>query len=293
MSSRTVQSHDISLAVREYGDPGSPHVVLVHGYPDDQTLWEGVVAGLGDYHCITYDVRGAGNSSTPAQVRDYRNELLTDDLVAVVEAAVPEGEPFHLVAHDWGSIQSWDSVTDPRLSGRIASFVSASGPSVDHIAGSRNRRGGALLRQLGHSLYVFGFQLPWLPEQLWRREALAARLIPVLAAQDGESEWSPRLARNASNGVNLYRANILRKMLNPRPKKVTVPVLLVVATRDTFVGPVYLAPIADHCDDLTRVEIDAAHWHPRAHPELLIDILQEHLPSGDACQQRRGSDQPG
>jgi len=41
-------------------------VVLVHGFPDDQTVWEPVVTALpDDWHVITYDVRGAGRSTQP------------------------------------------------------------------------------------------------------------------------------------------------------------------------------------------------------------------------------------
>jgi len=42
MGERFVQSSPVRLCVGEYGE-GGPHVVLVHGYPDDQTLWEGAL----------------------------------------------------------------------------------------------------------------------------------------------------------------------------------------------------------------------------------------------------------
>ncbi|MBE8391754.1 alpha/beta fold hydrolase, partial [Leptospira borgpetersenii serovar Hardjo-bovis] len=52
------------LYVKTYGQPGQPALVLVHGYPDDQVVWEPVIAHLSqDYFVVTYDVRGAGESS--------------------------------------------------------------------------------------------------------------------------------------------------------------------------------------------------------------------------------------
>lgn len=105
---RRVASTGLSLAVREYGDlsaaPGGRHVVLVHGYPDSQDMWEPVALRLaGDgMHVVTYDVRGAGASDVPAAKADYRIERLVDDLVAVLDATVPAGQPAHLVGHDWG-----------------------------------------------------------------------------------------------------------------------------------------------------------------------------------------------
>src|SRR4029077_15135298 len=63
---RTVRSDGVELAVREAGDPSRPIVVLVHGYPDTSALWQPVFERLEPrYHVVTYDVRGAGASSTP------------------------------------------------------------------------------------------------------------------------------------------------------------------------------------------------------------------------------------
>jgi pimeloyl-ACP methyl ester carboxylesterase len=278
MGEQFVESGSVRLCVREYGEDG-PHVVLVHGYPDDQSLWDGVVERLEGVHAITYDVRGAGSSSVPARIREYRNDRLTDDLVAVVEATVPEGEQFHLVGHDWGSIGSWDSLQDPRLSGRIASYVSASGPSIDHVAATfRGRPPHGLARQLAHSFYIGAFQVPRVPELLWRSEhRLTPRMVGLIAAQGGESQWSPRLAHNGANGVNLYRANMLPKILRPAPARIDLPVVLVVAGQDTFVGEPYVAAAQRFCSDVRRVEVDAGHWHPRSRPELMAVVLTDHL----------------
>ena len=51
---RTVTSNGVRLAVREYGEPGRTTVVLVHGYPDTQAVWEPVAGVLGaDFHGVT------------------------------------------------------------------------------------------------------------------------------------------------------------------------------------------------------------------------------------------------
>jgi pimeloyl-ACP methyl ester carboxylesterase len=279
MGEQIVESGPVRLSVREYGDEQSgsaaPHVVLVHGYPDDQTMWDGVVERLSGAHVITYDVRGAGRSSVPTRIRDYRNDRLTDDLVAVVEATIPSGEPFTLVGHDWGSIQHWDSVTDPRLAHRITSYVSASGPSIDHVgAAFRGVPPKGLISQLAHSFYIGVFQVPLLPERLWRsKNKLTPGMVKLLREQGGEAEWNPELAHNAGNGVQLYRANMLPKLARPKPERIELPVVLVAATQDTFVGPVYVDMTEKWCSDVRRVEIDAPHFHPRCAPELLAGIV--------------------
>jgi pimeloyl-ACP methyl ester carboxylesterase len=60
------------LAVRTYGDPAKPTVLLVHGYPDTQAVWDGVVSELvDDFHVVTYDTRGIGASKGPLFKHGY------------------------------------------------------------------------------------------------------------------------------------------------------------------------------------------------------------------------------
>jgi pimeloyl-ACP methyl ester carboxylesterase len=266
----SVRSGDVTIAVREHsaGAPGRPTVVLVHGYPDRQDTWNTLVGRLplDRWHVVTYDVRGAGDSGTPARRADYRTERLVDDLVAVLDATLDAGAQVHLVGHDWGSVQLWDAVaaesTDPRLTGRIASFTSISGPSLDHSAlVSRNRRGRrlALARQAAHSWYIDAFHVPVLPELVWRA---SARVGGAVAATQGlpRDHWGPGLGDDAVHGLELYRANILRRMRSPTPFRTDVPVLVVHPTRDRFLTEVLLEDLDDRCSDLRVERVDAGHW---------------------------------
>ena len=100
----------VDLAVTEYGDRAAPvHVLLLHGFPDDQRMWEPVVEHLPrDWHVVTFDLRGFGGSGKPAETSAYRLERLVEDVVAVVEHTVPQGERVHMIGHDWGSMLGWD-----------------------------------------------------------------------------------------------------------------------------------------------------------------------------------------
>src|SRR5262249_57853863 len=156
----------VRLAVREYGGPGRPTVLLVHGYPDDQAVWDRVVPLLADrYRVVTYDVRGAGRSGAPRDRRRYVLPVLAADLVAVLDAVSPAA-PVHLVGHDWGACQLWEPVTRPELAPRIASFTAISGPCLDHAAAwmrdrLRRPRGWPLAAgQLARSWYLLFFPLP-------------------------------------------------------------------------------------------------------------------------------------
>jgi len=290
-----IDSVDLALDVRERnsGAPGREHVLLVHGYPDQQDMWDPVAELLaGDspdaMHVVTYDVRGAGGSGVPSSRDGYRIELLVEDLVAVVAATVPEGESFHLVGHDWGSVQLWDVVaaerTDARLHGRIASFTSVSGPSLDHTAylfrHSRGRR-LRLLRQAARSWYVYAFHVPRVPELVW---TTAHRRIARVMGGPGGGHWGPELGANAARGVGLYRANAVGRM-GRRPKRLEtdVPVLVVVPRRDPFLTTVLLEDLDEECHDLRIEYVDAGHWVPRTHPEELARLVTEHVRSHAAA----------
>src|SRR3954471_20527612 len=206
-TTQLISSGDVRLAVREHSPAGSgrPTVVLVHGYPDQQDTWDTLVAQLplGDWHVVTYDVRGAGDSDAPRDRTAYRTDRLVDDLVAVLDAVLPDGEQVHLIGHDWGSCQLWDAVaaevTDPRLKGRIATFTSISGPSLDHMAWLLRHPDGreqALRKQRRHSAYIGFFCAPVLPVVAWR---LGHRLMSRrITAKEGlpRDHFGPRLASN-------------------------------------------------------------------------------------------------
>ncbi len=283
-----VRSGNLALAAREHSawSPGKASVVLVHGYPDQQDTWDEVIAALprDELHLVTYDVRGAGCSDVPGRTADYRTELLVDDLVAVLDATVPDRGPVHLVGHDWGSVQLWDVVAaerdDPRLRGRIASFTSISGPSLDHVAWLVRRPRGrrtALARQLLHSWYVYLFHVPWLPELLWRRAhpVLAGRL----AAREGlpAGRWGAALGRNGAHGVNLYRANVGQRMRRPRTLHTDVPVLVVHPTRDRYLTGVFLQDLEVACSDVRVVEVDAGHWLIATHAGVVAGLVADQV----------------
>jgi pimeloyl-ACP methyl ester carboxylesterase len=270
----------VTLAVTEYGDrSSSTHVLMVHGFPDDQLMWEPVVSALPeDWHVVTYDVRGSGRSTKPDGRAAYRTELLVEDLVAVVEATVPAGEQFHLVGHDWGSIAGWEVVAaetwDPRLEGRLASYTSISGPSLDHLASLASSWRGRLhlLPQVWHSWYVWLFLVPVLPELAWRLPSLF-RPLHLVYPSTSLLVWGPEVSANARHSVNLYRANILQHLRNPVAWRTSVPVQLVVANRDPWVTPRAVAGMEARCRRLSTVEVDEGHWLPRTKPTEFAELV--------------------
>lgn len=273
----------VTLRLTEHGDrAASTHVLLLHGYPDDRTLWDQVVERLpAEWHVVTPDNRGAGRSDAPRERAAYDVTLLVEDVVTVVEATVPAGEPFHLVGHDWGAIIGWDvlaaATRDPRLQGRLASFTSVSGFSLDHLHARLTTGPGrlALLPQLVHSWYAYVFCLPRLPELLWGPgQGLLRRLGERLDPTAHLLRWGPELGRAATPGLALYRRNLRRR---PSSWRSDVPVQAVLGRHDTFIHPVSLDGLEARCSDYARVDLETGHWVPRSEPGLLAELVVEHV----------------
>ena len=287
-STRTVTSDGPSparLAVTEWGSGDGPTVLLVHGYPDTSAVWHPVATLLAArFHVVAYDVRGAGGSSAPATISGYALDHLVEDLAAVAAATSPDG-PVHLVGHDWGSIQGWEAVTSERLAGRVASFTSLYAPSLDHAAAwARDRLRhptgpgvAELLGQQARSWYVAAFHLPG-AAALWRH-GLGRRWPAVLHRVEKvptDNDYpAPTLAADAARGVALYRANFGNRLAHPEPHSTTVPVQVVVATKDHYVSAALSTGLERWVPHLWRSQVPAGHWLPRTHPELVAGFVTE------------------
>ncbi|HEY2442672.1 MAG TPA: SDR family oxidoreductase [Streptosporangiaceae bacterium] len=293
---------DVQLAVTRRGDPAHPTVLLVHGYPDTQAVWDEVAERLEDrFHVVTYDVRGAGASTAPDSTEGYAFALLTADLEAVIREVSPD-RPVHLVGHDWGSLQCWEAVSTPSLAGRVASFTSMCGPSIDQASAWLRRRalrspkGAAdFVNQFARSWYIGFFQLPALPELAWRG-VVGRRWGKIL----GQAGIPPRpghpadtLTQDAVNGISLYRANMPRRMTRPQPATVDIPVQVIIATGDRFIAEQTQLSAREYAPRLWLRRVRAPHWIQRTHPEKLAGWIAEfaaHVDGSPATRELRQAD---
>jgi pimeloyl-ACP methyl ester carboxylesterase len=282
---RVRSSDAVELEVAECGDRAAPTIVLIHGYPDTKEMWSPVRRRLeGRFHLICYDVRGSGGSDRPRGLRAYDLARLGDDLAAVTDR-VAAGRRVHLVGHDWGAIQGWEFATSARFQGRLASFTSIAGPSLDQVALSAAEllsRGAVLawVRRAWRSWYILALLTPGAPTLLWRGLLGAGRSRRLLASSEGlppEAAYPrPTLVQDAIKGANLYRRNIPRRLLCPRrDAHAHVPVQLIVPTDDPYISPAYYERAARHADSLRRRTVAGGHWLPRTAPDRIAELIAE------------------
>ncbi|WP_328861133.1 SDR family oxidoreductase [Streptomyces sp. NBC_00306] len=284
---RWVRTGGIELCVAELGDTDRPTVLLVHGYPDSKEVWSEVAGRLADrFHVVLYDVRGHGRSTAPTPLRGgFTLEKLTDDFLAVADAVSP-GRPVHLVGHDWGSVQGWEFVTLERTEGRISSFTSMSGPSLDHfghwikkrMSRPTPRRVGQLLGQGAKSWYVYMLHTPVLPELAWRGP-LGRQWPKILRRMEKPAAGdypTPSLPQDAAHGAWLYRDNVRARLRRPRPDAYAhAPVQLITPTGDFFLSERLYDDLGTWAPQLTRRTLPARHWIPRTRPDQLASWIAE------------------
>ena len=291
MSHKWVTASDgVRLSVTVDGRSDGPTVVLVHGYPDNSSMWGGVAASLGAKHrVVTYDVRGAGQSDKPPGRASYRLDQLADDLRAVVEAVQPTGK-VHLVAHDWGSIQTWHAVTGDALRGRIASYTSLSGPSLDHAGAwfraqlrrPTPKRLKNALSQFLHSWYILAFQIPVIPDLLWRTGLMGQQI------QRMEPDAAPPDKSDGLHGLQLYRANMFTRLSRPAPRPADVPVQVLAPTGDAYVTTPLQTEVTRWAPDLRIRRIVGTHWVTRAKPAVVAAAAAELIDYVETGTESRG-----
>jgi pimeloyl-ACP methyl ester carboxylesterase len=261
------------LAVFEFGpEPGPevPSLLLVHGYPDDHRVFLPAIRELArTHHVVAYDTRNAGASAVHGPGGDYSMQALVDDAFAVLAGV---GAPaVHLVGHDWGSIQGWAAVQDPRADGRIIRYTSISGPDLGHFSRwirGRVRKpeawpelGGQLLR----SWYIAAFLVPVLPEAAWR--LLLTRRYEKMAKRD--------VGNDPVRGLALYRSNFRGRRKPTTQGRVSVPVHVVVPLKDPFLEPALVEGLESWVDDVTVTQVDSGHWWPMTRPAEFAALLRQ------------------
>jgi NAD(P)-dependent dehydrogenase (short-subunit alcohol dehydrogenase family) len=173
-----------------------------------------------------------------------------------------------------------------RTEGRIASFTSMSGPSLDHFGHwikrrmkrPTPRRVGQLLGQGAKSWYVYLLHTPVLPELAWRGP-LGKRWPGILQRVEkvpGGDYPTSSLPQDAAHGAWLYRDNVRPRLRRPRPDAFAhVPVQLILPLGDAFLSERLYDELELWAPQLTRRTLPAKHWIPRTRPEQLAGWITE------------------
>lgn len=273
-----------------------PLVLLLHGFPEHWYAWREQIPALVDagYRVVAPDMRGYNVSEKPHGVEAYRIGTLVEDVRVLIEDRSEEHAT--VVGHDWGGMIAWEIAA--RHPDAVDRLVAMNAP---HPAVYRREIRSSRSDQRRRSWYVLFFQLPWLPEALFR--TFGRRTIERLlreAPENPEAFDEEAIARyeNAcfqpgamTSMLNYYRSLFrgnLRSLLpgESRPDETTTdgvisqPTLLIWGMRDRALSPRLTEGVEQWVPDV-RVERlpEASHWVQSDAPgrvnELLVDFLED------------------
>src|SRR6516164_3595816 len=79
----------LTISAQDWGNPTGPEIVFIHGFSQSHLSWiKQVTSDLAkDFHMVTYDLRGHGNSDKPLEPERYKDsKAWADELQAVMDA---------------------------------------------------------------------------------------------------------------------------------------------------------------------------------------------------------------
>jgi non-heme chloroperoxidase len=80
----------LTISAQEYGNPNGPGIVFIHGFSQSHLSWMRQTGSdlTKEFHIVTYDLRGHGNSDKPLEAARYRDsKAWGDEVQAVIDAA--------------------------------------------------------------------------------------------------------------------------------------------------------------------------------------------------------------
>jgi len=276
-----IETNGIRLHVVQAGPKSGIPIILLHGFPEFYYGWRKQIPALVEAGCrvIVPDQRGYNLSDKPKGVRAYGVYILVEDILGLINAL--EYEKVNLIGHDWGAVVAW--VLANKYPERLQKLGIM---NVPHPAVMRR----FLLRdfeQMRRSLYVYFFQLPWLPEagfraMDWRGAERALRNTSKPGSFTEEDikkykeAWSQPGAMTAM--LNWYRAVIRYMPALPDDQRIKVPTLMMWGMQDFALSHRMARPSMDYVDEGNLILFpEATHWvHLDAADEVnhyLVDFV--------------------
>jgi non-heme chloroperoxidase len=224
----------LTISAQEWGNPAGPEILFIHGFSQSHLSWMRQVDSdlAKEFHIVTYDLRGHGNSDKPLDAARYRDsKAWGDEVQAVIDAAglkrpVLVGWSYagrvisdYLATHGAGQIAGINFVdapikADPALIGDNLKNLPlmASEDLATNISATRNFLHGCFSKQPSADDYetMLAFNMMVLPKvraglsgrPLDATEMMSKLKLPVLVTHGAED-------RNAKLGAGQYTTSVI------------------------------------------------------------------------------------
>ncbi|MEV0265032.1 alpha/beta hydrolase [Streptomyces sp. NPDC050617] len=283
-----------ALHVETHGPDDAPAVVLVHGWTCSTAFWAPVVRALADgpdgCRVIAYDLRGHGRSPAPGP-GGYSTRALADDLAAVLDATLAEGERAVLAGHSMGGMTVVAAADRPSVRERTAAALLCS-TGVSRLLAEAlvlPLAAGRVRSRLTRS--VLGTSAPLGPvTPLGKRVLRYATLGPD--APPAAVDACARIVHACDRRVRAAWGAVLAELdLDVNIRELTAPTAVLVGAADRLTPAVHarrLAARLPDCAGLTELP-GLGHMTPVEDPGAVADAVRElvaaHLAAPQATQE--------
>ncbi|MEC9347006.1 MAG: alpha/beta hydrolase [Pseudomonadota bacterium] len=282
----TVQVNGVDLHVASAGDPSSPMILFLHGFPEFWYAWRFQLRDLSDrFFCVAPDCRGINLSGKPAALDAYEYAVLAADVVGLIRHFGRERAV--VVGHDWGGFMAWEAaIRHPEAVERLVVLNCAHPGIMSELihdpASSQSER----------SRYMLAFRSDR-GEELVSRDNFggfrANILEPGLAAGHlTESDAAAYFAAwntpgSITGGLNYYRANRTGPVSGddapPRrvaDTRVSMPTMVLWGEGDPYFSLENLDRMAEAVPDLRLHRFPACdHWIVHQIPDTVTALVRE------------------
>ncbi|UCH31192.1 MAG: alpha/beta hydrolase [Candidatus Bathyarchaeota archaeon] len=261
-------------------------LILLHGFPDFWNVWRFQIPTLAKhYRVIAPDLRGYNKTDKPKDVKEYKLNILTDDIRELIKALGEEQA--YVVGHDWGGVIAWSlAAFNPKI---VKKLVILNAPHPNAFTA----RTKDSLRQLQMSWYVFFFQTPRIPEEVLSRNKfsflknmLRRSFINKRALREEDLEaytnaWSSPGSLTAA--LNYYRANMNPGILFSEREiefpKIQSPTLVLWGEQDVALSKRMIENTDDFMEAQYQIRYFAncGHWVQLEDPERVNRCILEFL----------------
>ncbi|HYL37494.1 MAG TPA: alpha/beta hydrolase [Bryobacteraceae bacterium] len=257
-----------------------PLILFLHGFPEFWYEWKDQLAEFGkDHLAVAPDMRGYNLSDKPAELDQYRVNLLVEDIRQLGDHFSHQ-KKFVLVAHDWGGAVAWAfGIAHPEMLEKLV-IINAPHPGVF----------GRLLSsdpaQQQASQYMLMFRSPQAEQNLSGNNyanlaniVLGAGLKNGVFTEDDKQAYIKAWSQPGAltGGLNYYRANQVGPpapgqaanassstgnfAIDPNALTVKVPTLVIWGEKDTALLTQNLDGLDKFVPQLTIKRIpDGSHW---------------------------------
>jgi pimeloyl-ACP methyl ester carboxylesterase len=268
-----------------------PLIIFLHGFPEYWEMWKAQLEEFGkDHLAVAPDMRGFNLSSKPAEVSQYRQKHLVEDIRQLAEFL--GYKKFVLVAHDWGGIVAWlFAMFYPNYLDRLV-IINAPHP----VTFERELRENPEQRKASNYMLLFrspeaearlsGDDYSWLLHMAFG-EIIKSGVLKDEDIQGYKKAWSQPGA--LTGGLNYYRAagvealeNLEEALKKPAMAgalpKISLPVMVIWGEKDTALLTGCIRGLDEYVPQLTIRRVpDASHWVVREKPKVVNFLIREFL----------------